>query len=141
MRKFDIDIFNETPLPNAKSDPLSKMTHAECSTSNSFKKVEPYEKYEQGGSLFDRGPQVNDFLRLRVRDARGFSPDTVYKIPYQAKAGEKGVSLLVGKMVGGDDELVITVIFDTSHFDVSSAALWWDAHKELFITVISDDTQ
>lgn len=141
MRKFNIDIFNEAPLPNAKRDPSNKMNHADCSTSNSFKKVEPYEKYEQGGSLFDCGPQLNDSLRLRVRDARSFSPDTVYKIPYQAKAGEKGVSLLVGKMVGGDDELVITIIFDTIHFDESSAALWWDAHKERFITVISDDTQ
>ncbi|KAL7472361.1 hypothetical protein ACHAXS_012699 [Conticribra weissflogii] len=129
MIKFNNATFNEIPSPNPKIDRLSKTTSVEYLTSNSFKKNEACVRNERGGSFLDLVSQVNGSLRLRVRDARGFSPDTVYRIPYQAKAGEKGVSLLVGKMIGGDDDLVITVIFDNLHFDESSAASWWDAHK------------
>lgn len=100
---------------------------------------EPYKLYERSESnFFDKETSTDEKGRFRVRDARGFLPETMRKISYQAKAGEEGVTLLVGKRNTGvgDEELVITAIFDLFHFDEQSASQWWNSYRGRFIVSI-----
>lgn len=139
MKRLNDSKIEESPGSHRKAmtPNTENLIHKQGNAKFQSKKEEPYEKYERHChnasivSFFDPGTSSTENGRFRVRDARGFLPETMSKFPYQAKAGEEGVTLLVGKK--GDDELVISIIFDLSYFDETSASKWWIAHKERFV--------
>ena len=117
---------------------------------------EPYQRYETGKiPFFDRSSST-ERGRFRVRDARGFRPDSMRRKPDEGRNPEDEVMLLVGmkesnnEKIGnnnGDDniqeqeELVITILFDRSKFSERAASEWWMKHRQRFISDPADESK
>ena len=102
---------------------------------NSVTQQQPYQKYETGNAPFFDRSSSSGKGRFRVRDAKGFAPESMRRRPDPNGNQSNDVMLLVGKKIDGEneEELTITIMFDRSKYDESTASQWWALNRHRFI--------